>query len=153
MGGHDRQAWLPAVRRTAARHVACKSPARAFDSCKRVSAALCRALTAAGFAPELMRLSEAARFWPAADPRWRAIDPFHWVHYLVRLGDVGIDLTRRQFDPAADPVTVEPWSEIERAWTSREPVPRSSWAAPPRPFGRIAPIDDLPAEVRFDLAS
>ena len=111
------QPWLPIVHqiaKTFARHIS--RPDKAFDNCKRVSTALVTALHENGFDASLVKVAEPQRHWPHAHPTWQTMDPFFWVHYVVRIDDQAVDLTRRQFDPNAPRIVIEPWSQIEQDW-------------------------------------
>jgi hypothetical protein len=111
------QPWLPIVHqiaKTFARRISRQD--KAFDNCKRVCTALVDALHQNGFEASLVKVGEPQKHWPQAHLTWQAMDPFYWVHYVVKIGDQAVDLTRRQFDPKAPVITIEPWSQIQQDW-------------------------------------
>lgn len=94
-----------------------------FDQCyERASEAVVKA-RAAGRTAVLVQLCGAVRDWPNADPRWAAVDPASWHHYVVRIDGELWDFAPRQFDPKApvpSPVEEESWREVyEEVWIDR----------------------------------
>jgi len=76
---------------------------RPYGRCLEASERLVDALLRRGIHARILRCSEGTLDAPRADPRWLAIRraPVSWVHYVVQVDDLVIDLTRRQFFPDA----------------------------------------------------
>jgi hypothetical protein len=71
-----------------------------YNSCRAASYRLADDLMCHGHPAEILRCSGLKTHAPDADQRWHAVGQQSlWVHYLVRLEDTIIDLTRRQFFP------------------------------------------------------
>jgi hypothetical protein len=86
---------------------------RPFGRCLEASERLVDALHRRGIHGRILRCSDGVLDAPGADPRWLAIRraPVSWVHYVVQVDDMIIDLTRRQFFPdAANPHYADPRS-------------------------------------------
>lgn len=75
-------------------------PSRPFDSCRRASARLVRALTTRGVRAEMVQHEGHLVDRPDADPRWLACDRSSWIHWAVEVPKAGlhVDLTFGQFD-------------------------------------------------------
>jgi len=76
---------------------------RPFGRCLEASERLVDALARRGIHARILRCSDGMLHAPKADRRWLAIHraPVSWVHYVVQVDDLIIDLTRRQFFPDA----------------------------------------------------
>lgn len=74
---------------------------RPYGRCLEVSERLAEALRRQGFQPRVLRCSDGVLDAPDADHRWRRMPraPDCWVHYVVQVDRVIVDLTRRQFFP------------------------------------------------------
>jgi hypothetical protein len=71
-----------------------------YNECRAASRRLADDLLSQGHAAQVMRCAGLKTPAPDADQRWRAAGAqSFWIHYVVRLDDYIIDLTRRQFFP------------------------------------------------------
>lgn len=79
---------------------------RPYGRCLQASERLVEALQRRGIQARILRCSDGVLDAPAADRRWLSLRqaPRSWVHYVVQIDDMVVDLTRRQFFPdAANP--------------------------------------------------
>jgi hypothetical protein len=53
-----------------------------------------------------------------ADQRWVHMPQKNWVHFIVKLDDNIIDLTRRQFFPLSAFPFIQPYSDCMAEWGS-----------------------------------
>lgn len=76
---------------------------RPFGRCLEASERLVDALLRRGVHARVLRCCDGVLEAPDADRRWLAIRcaPASWVHYVVQVDELVIDLTRRQFFPDA----------------------------------------------------
>ncbi|CAH1692330.1 conserved hypothetical protein [Hyphomicrobiales bacterium] len=115
------QAAIDAVLRA---HRGLATPRGAFSKCKQVAAALGTQLERAGVDFKVLRLTEAAKSFPDADPRWLKLGkPSWWIHYVVEVDGQAIDLTARQFDPSCQHPLLTPMREVRLIWEEIEVVP------------------------------
>lgn len=88
-----------------------------FNWCIPASEALAAALREAGHEATVMRCSHLLARAPEAHEKWiRLRSQFYWVHYVVKVGDHAIDLTRRQFFPGADKPHFQDWDDLLEEW-------------------------------------
>ena len=99
---------------------------RPFNRCYPTSIALVAELEAAEQPAALIQFCGLIPTALDADPRWLRFTQASWTHYAVRLGNLVIDLTRRQFFPDADPVHVEPFWSACSQWSRHYHITRSS---------------------------
>lgn len=110
-------ALVAAVREFCRAHPKLATGKGSFSRCRNVSAMLVARLAGLGFDPAAVRLSECTARFPDADLRWRRLGgEFWWVHYAVRVGDVIIDCTARQFDPNASFPSIVPLEQVTAIW-------------------------------------
>lgn len=74
---------------------------RPYGRCLEASLKLAEALARKGIQARILRCSDGILHAPDADQRWRRMRraPDCWVHYVVQVDGVVVDLTRRQFFP------------------------------------------------------
>jgi len=88
-----------------------------FNLCYQTSFKLMDDLQTGGFRAQLMRCDDLKTFAPDADQRWHDLAPqSRWVHFVVKIGDEVIDLTRRQFFPTSPFPFVQSWAECQTEW-------------------------------------
>lgn len=88
-----------------------------FNRCRTTSHDLADALVASGIPASVIRCSGLQTYAPDADRRWLKLGPqLYWTHYVVRVEDIVIDLTRRQFVPKAEKVHIQPYAEFAAEW-------------------------------------
>ena len=58
--------------------------------------------------------------WPNARPQWIKAKPKDWSHYVVRVGDVVIDVTSRQLDPSNPHPNVMTLENLKKLWKTVE---------------------------------
>ncbi len=95
-----------------------------YNLCRETSIRLSDDL---GFPAQVMRCHGLKTEAPDADARWLAlaIQSF-WVHFVVKIGEDVIDLTRRQFFPRSGFPFIQSFSACEAEWDSvGVDVPRS----------------------------
>ena len=89
-----------------------------------MAAALGAQLERAGVAFRVLRLAQASKGFPDADPRWLKLGkPSWWIHYVVEVEGQAIDLTARQFDPASPHPLLTPMRDVQNVWQEIEVVP------------------------------
>ncbi len=105
-------------------HRGLATPRGAFSKCKQVAAALGTQLDRAGVEFRVLRLAEASKSYPDADPRWLKLgSSYWWVHYVVEVDGHAIDLTARQFDPASPHPLLTPMRDVREIWEAIDVVP------------------------------
>lgn len=101
------------------------TPGGAFSRCKEVSAEYTAFLHSQGVEAQWVQVCGPRTPFPDADERWRSIEQPYWQHYVTRVpspaGDVYVDWTARQFDPAADHPHVTPVDVSD--WEATYPLP------------------------------
>lgn len=99
----------------------------AFNRCIPESESLAEALREAGHEATVMRCSHLLTRAPKADARWLKLNSqIYWTHYVVRVGDRAIDLTRRQFFPDAPQPFIQDWDDLLAEWD--DVTERRNWA-------------------------
>jgi hypothetical protein len=98
---------------------AAKVGEESFNLCHETSFKLMDDLQSGGFAAQMLRCSGLNTDAPDADDRWIKLAPQSlWTHFVVRIGEDVIDLTRRQFFPRSGFPFVQPYSAFEAEWTN-----------------------------------
>jgi len=88
-----------------------------YNLCYETSFKLMDDLQTGGFEAQMMRCDNLKTLAPDADHRWHDLAPqSRWVHFIVKIGEEAIDLTRRQFFPASPFPFVQSWAECEAEW-------------------------------------
>jgi hypothetical protein len=88
-----------------------------FNLCYETSFKLMDDLHTGGFEATMMRCSNLITDAPDADIRWHDLAAqSRWVHFIVKVGEEAIDLTRRQFFPFSPFPFVQSWAECEAEW-------------------------------------
>lgn len=97
---------------------------RPYGRCLDVSEGLVAALRRRGIEARLLRCSDGVLDAPNADVRWLRLAraPHSWVHYVVQVDDLIIDLTRRQFFPDAPHPFYADVGDLSSEWHSIDPV-------------------------------
>jgi hypothetical protein len=94
-----------------------------YNACRAASYRLADDLMCHGHPAEILRCSGLKTDAPDADQRWHAVgNQSLWVHYLVRLEDTIIDLTRRQFFPGCGAPFYQSQAEFAAEWASFGPA-------------------------------
>lgn len=76
---------------------------RPYGRCLEASERLTEALGRRGIEARILRCCDGMLVAPEADRRWLSLRraPRSWVHYVVEVDGIVVDLTRRQFYPDA----------------------------------------------------
>lgn len=94
-----------------------------YNACRSASYRLADDLLSYGHQAEVLRCSGLKTHAPDADQRWRAVGhQSRWVHYLVRLDGLIIDITRRQFFPGCAVPFYQSQAEFAAEWDSFGPA-------------------------------
>ncbi len=95
-----------------------------YNLCRETSIKLSDDL---GFPAQVMRCSGLKTDAPEADARWLALSVQSlWVHFVVKIGEDVVDLTRRQFFPLSGFPFIQSFSACEAEWDKvGVDVPRS----------------------------
>jgi hypothetical protein len=76
-------------------------------------------LQTSGFDAQMLKCQGLKTDAPDADDRWMKLAPqSRWVHFVVRMGDEVIDLTRRQFFPESGYPFIQSYAAFEAEWTN-----------------------------------
>lgn len=88
-----------------------------YNLCVEASKELTNALRDNGFSAHLLHCTGLRISAPDADLRWQALAPQSaWVHFLVKIGEEVVDLTRRQFFPASAFPYVQSMASCDAEW-------------------------------------
>jgi len=88
-----------------------------YDYCYQASLRLMDDLLLSGSSAQMLRCSGLRNEALDADSRWLKLGPqTYWVHFVVKLDDDIIDLTRRQFFPLSDYPFVQSYSDCLDEW-------------------------------------
>jgi hypothetical protein len=98
----------------------CATPAGAYTNCYAMSMRFCRWLRGRDVPAAVLLLAGSRRPFPAGVGRWPLVDHTGVRHWVVQVGDVSVDWTFRQFDPAAESPRVVPVSELPADWNRVE---------------------------------
>ena len=94
-------------------HRGLATPRGAFSKCKQVAAALGTQLERAGVEFRVLRLAQASKGFPDADPRWLKLGkPSWWIHYVVEVD--GLEL-RVLATPGHTPDSLTFWLPADQA--------------------------------------
>lgn len=98
---------------------AAKLGEESYNLCHETSFKLMDALQTDGFSAQMLRCSGLKTDAPDADTRWIQLAPQSmWIHFVVRLGEDVIDMTRRQFFPNSSFPFVQSYNDFEAEWTN-----------------------------------
>jgi hypothetical protein len=90
-----------------------------YNLCHETSFKLMDDLQTGGFDAQMLRCSGLKTDAPNADDRWIQLAPQSlWIHFVVRVGNDVIDLTRRQFFPGSGFPFVQSYGAFEAEWTN-----------------------------------
>ncbi len=90
-----------------------------YNLCHETSFKLMDDLQTGGFPAQMLRCSGLKTDAPDADDRWIQLAPQSlWIHFVVRVGEDIIDLTRRQFFPYSGFPFVQSYGGFEAEWTN-----------------------------------
>jgi hypothetical protein len=90
-----------------------------YNLCHETSFKLMDDLQTGGFDAQMLRCSGLKTDAPDADDRWIKLAPQSlWIHFVVRVGEDVIDLTRRQFFPLSCFPFVQSYSAFEAEWSN-----------------------------------
>lgn len=93
----------------------------AYGRCKLISYELAKFLREHGVKAFIYHLEGIApAHYPKAHQEYNQKKHEEWSHYIVKVGQMGIDLTARQFDKQAPVPHVAPMSEFRKIWTKVE---------------------------------
>ncbi len=97
---------------------------RPFGRCLETSEKLVAALARKGIAARILRCSDGILHAPQAHRRWLSLRraPQSWVHYVVQVDDVIVDLTRRQFFPDAPHPYFTDAAGLAAEWQTIAPI-------------------------------
>lgn len=95
-------------------------PDGAFDRCRTVSGDLLSDLADAGIEAVAVRMSCCQKWMPDAHPKWLALAGSYWTHYAVRIGDLLVDVSARQFDPDSAFPAIVPLEDAKGTWMEVE---------------------------------
>jgi hypothetical protein len=88
-----------------------------FNLCHETSFKLMDDLQTGGFDAQMLRCTGLKTDAPDADDRWIQLAPqSRWTHFVVRVGEDVIDLTRRQFFPRSGFPFVQSYSAFNAEW-------------------------------------
>jgi len=88
-----------------------------YDFCGRASMRLMDNLLTDGFSARILRCNGLKTEALDADARWIKLSPqSSWVHYVVKVGEDVVDLTRRQFFPASGYPFVQSYAACKAEW-------------------------------------
>jgi hypothetical protein len=105
-----------------------------FNLCYETSFKLMDDLQTGGSDAQMMRCSDLKTVAPDADQRWHDLAPqLRWVHFIVKIGEEAIDLTRRQFFPFSPFPFVQSWAECEAEWGAISVAELRSYIRDPSP--------------------
>jgi len=89
-----------------------------YNLCYETSFKLMDDLQTEGFGAQMLKCKGLLMAAPDADTRWHDLAPQNrWVHFVVRLGEEIIDLTRRQFFPTSTYPFVQSYAACQAEWT------------------------------------
>jgi hypothetical protein len=94
----------------------CSTPDGAYANCYAVSVRFARFLREHHVACLLLVLTGPVADMTAAAGRWPYLNPSTASHWVVQVGDVIIDWTARQFDPAAELPYLSPAATAGERW-------------------------------------
>lgn len=88
-----------------------------FNGCVEASRNLTLDLREHGHSAHLLQCTGLKTPAPLADSRWHDLAPQkRWVHFLVKIGEDVVDLTRRQFFPASAFPYVQSMAACDAEW-------------------------------------
>jgi hypothetical protein len=87
-----------------------------FDTCKATTKEFAEFLSQHGVASRIVQVHGAKLDYPEAHKKWKSMNPEHWIHYLVLIGDKSIDWTQRQYSPQAAVPEILDKSELPQRW-------------------------------------
>jgi len=116
-----RSAYISAMGRPARdiiRRRAAKLGDESYNLCHETSFKLMDDLQTDGFDAQMLRCSGLKTDAPDADARWIQLAPQSlWIHFVVRVGEDVIDMTRRQFFPYSGFPFVQSYGDFEAEWS------------------------------------
>ncbi len=105
-----------------------------FNLCYETSFKLMDDLQIGGFDAQMMCCNDLKTLAPDADQRWHDLAPqSRWVHFIVKIGQEAIDLTRRQFFPCSPFPFVQSWEDCESEWGAIKIAELRSYIRDPSP--------------------
>jgi hypothetical protein len=97
---------------------AAKLGSESYNLCHETSFKLMDDLQTGGFDAQMLQCKGLKTDAPDADDRWMKLAPQSlWIHFVVRVGEDIIDLTRRQFFPESGYPFVQSYAAFEAEWT------------------------------------
>ncbi len=98
-----------------------------YNLCRETSIRLSDDLLCHGFPAQVIRCSGLKTEAPDADARWLALSAqSFWIHFVVKISEDVVDLTRRQFFPLSGFPFIQSFTACEAEWNSvGVDVPRS----------------------------
>lgn len=88
-----------------------------YDYCLQASLRLMDDLVAEGYSAQMLRCKGLKNAALTADSRWIHLGPQNfWVHFIVKLDDDVVDLTRRQFFPLSTYPFIQSYTACEDEW-------------------------------------
>lgn len=90
----------------------------AIGRCKFYSMELAIFLRERGINAQLYTLSgiQDKNAWPRANQEWIDTVPRAWAHYVLRIGDIAIDITSRQLDYRSPHPNIYPFEQVKQDW-------------------------------------
>ncbi len=90
-----------------------------YNYCREASLDLSDELRSNGFSARVLCCSGLKPAAPEADARWLDLAPQScWVHFLVKIGEDIVDLTRRQFFPRSAFPYLQSLSACDAEWVN-----------------------------------
>lgn len=98
---------------------AARMGSESYNLCHETSFKLMDDLQTGGFDAQMLRCSGLKTDAPDADDRWIKLAPQSlWTHFVVRVGEDIIDLTRRQFFPSSGYPFIQSNTAFEAEWNT-----------------------------------
>jgi hypothetical protein len=90
-----------------------------YNLCHETSFKLMDDLQTGGFDAQMLKCQGLKTDAPDADDRWMKLAPQSlWIHFVVRVGEDIIDLTRRQFFPESGYPFIQSYADFEAEWSN-----------------------------------